>query len=79
MLITRTSPFSGRNRSRDIPITAEQLEAWQNGTLIQHAMPHLDADQREFILTGITDDEWDEAFDNEWDETFGNEADGEHQ
>jgi len=30
----------------------------ENGS-IQMAMPHLDADDREFIKTGITPEEWD--------------------
>jgi hypothetical protein len=46
----------------DIPVTQEQLDLWNNGVLIQDAMPNLTADQREFIKTGITADEWDEVF-----------------
>lgn len=50
----------------DLDITQEQLDAWNNGTqLIQEAFPHLNADEREFILTGITTPEWDEAFGDE--------------
>jgi hypothetical protein len=62
MIITRTSPFTGESRSRDIPITEAQYDAWRSGVLIQNAMPHLTPGEREFILTGITDDEWDELF-----------------
>jgi hypothetical protein len=29
---------------------------------VQNAMPHLSADEREFIMTGITPTEWDEMF-----------------
>jgi hypothetical protein len=62
MLITRTSRISGKIRTLDIPVTQEQLDAWYNGELIQKAMPNLTASQREFIKTGITDEEWDEMF-----------------
>ena len=31
---------------------------WLDGMLIQAAMPNLDADQREFVKTGITPEEW---------------------
>jgi hypothetical protein len=62
MLITRTSRVSGKIRTLDIPVTQEQLDAWYNGELIQKAMPNLTASQREFIKTGITDEEWDEMF-----------------
>ena len=61
MQITRTSPFTGKINTREIDVTEDQLEAWYNGQLIQEAMPHLSADDREFIKTGI--DNWDEMFD----------------
>lgn len=62
MLIIRTSPFSGKTNSMEIEVTQEQLSSWENGTLIQNAMPNLSADEREFIMTGITPAEWDSAF-----------------
>ena len=62
MQITRTSPVSGITRSLEIPCTEEQMAAYKNGALIQVAFPDLTADQREFILTGITKEEWDELF-----------------
>ena len=62
MLITKTSPFSGNTNSMEIEVTQEQLSSWENGTLIQNAMPNLSADEREFIMTGITPEEWDSAF-----------------
>jgi hypothetical protein len=37
--------------------------SWQmNGALIQDAFPYLSAGEREFILTGITQMEWNELF-----------------
>ena len=62
MKITRTSRLTGNTSVMDLPITREQLAAWVDGELIQNAMPQLDADQREFVLTGITPAEWNEAF-----------------
>ena len=63
MLIIRTSPFSGNTNSMEIEVTQEQLSSWQvDGILIQDAMPHLTPDEREFIKTGITPEEWDSAF-----------------
>lgn len=36
---------------------------WQNGgMLIQEAFPYLTNDEREFLLTGIVPQEWDEIF-----------------
>ena len=65
MKITRTSILSGKTRTKDINVTIEQLKAWESGALIQVAMPHLTASDREFIMTGIIDEEWDNAFPEE--------------
>lgn len=62
MLIKRTSPFSGKIHVMDIPVTQAQLDAWHSGAMIQNAMPRLTPDQREFIKTGITAEEWEETF-----------------
>ena len=62
MIIKRVSAISGKTHEMDIPVTQEQLDAWINGALIQHAMPRLSANQREFIMTGITPEEWDAEF-----------------
>lgn len=67
MLITRQSTWSGKVRTLDIPVTYEQLYEWERGTLIQNAMPNLTADQREFLMTGITAEEWDEMFERDED------------
>ena len=62
MKLTRTSMFSGVTRTIDLPITEEQIAAWESGTLIQEAMPQLSADEREFVMTGVTAEEWDHEF-----------------
>lgn len=62
MLVTRTSPFSGKANTMDIPVTKQQIERWRAGVLIQNAMPDLTPDQREFIMTGITPEEWNATF-----------------
>ncbi len=62
MLITRQSQASGITRTLDIPVTQEQTDKWMQGEYIQRAMPHLTDSQREFLMTGITDEEWNEIF-----------------
>lgn len=62
MQITRTSPFTGKVHTCEIDVTEAQLKAWEDGQLIQDAMPHLSADDREFIKTGITTEEWNNVF-----------------
>lgn len=70
MKVTRLSPFSGEYNTREINITEEQLSQlvktpvkWFHPKLsIQDFLPNLDADDRGFILTGITPDDWDNLF-----------------
>jgi len=49
----------------EIDVSDAQIEHWQNGALIQHAMPQLTPDEREFLMTGITKEEWDATFSDE--------------
>lgn len=56
--ITKRSVFTGKLNSMILPVTLEEIRAWQNGVLIQVAMPQLDADQAEFLKTGATPQEW---------------------
>jgi hypothetical protein len=58
MLIERKSIISGNVNVMDIDVTPTQIDAWKNGMLVQSAMPDLSADEREFIMTGITPKEW---------------------
>ena len=62
MKITRQSMSTGIVRTLDLPVTQEQLDLWESGLVIQRAMPNLTADEREFIMTGITGDEWKAIF-----------------
>jgi len=62
MRVVRTSPLTGRVHIKELPITEAEIARWQKGELIQNVWPHLTAGQREFIKTGITDEEWDAAF-----------------
>lgn len=65
MLIKRKSAFTGVEREMDLPISQGQWDAYMGGELIQKALPHLTPDQREFIMTGITAEEWAEVFGEE--------------
>lgn len=67
MLITRTSTYSGRTYTQEFPsLTQERIDQWERtGEPIQRAFPELNADQREFLLTGMTPEEWKEAFGDE--------------
>ena len=62
MKIKRTSAHSGITRTLELDVTLEEYAAWRGGELIQNAMPRLNADEREFIKTGITAEEWEQIF-----------------
>tara|TARA_R110001592_G_scaffold4710_1_gene26340 strand:+ start:4923 stop:5123 length:201 start_codon:yes stop_codon:yes gene_type:complete len=59
MKITRTSRISAETNVMEIDVTLEQIAQWEGGMLIQDAMPNITSDEREFIMTGITPQEWD--------------------
>ena len=58
MRIERRSPRTGKMNVMDLPITQAQLNKWKSGMLIQNAMPNLTADEREFLMTGFTPEDW---------------------
>ena len=62
MLIAKTSSLSSRTHEMEIDVSEKQIALWMEGALIQDVMPNLSPDEREFIMTGITPAEWDEAF-----------------
>ncbi len=62
MLITKKSLVTGNITTKDIDVSVQQLDAWQNGMLIQDAMPQVSAPDREFIKSGITNEEWNNLF-----------------
>ena len=58
MQITRTSTLSGITRTLEIDVEPHEYQSWLDGQLIQYAMPHLSVSEREFLISGVTDDEW---------------------
>jgi len=53
---------SGKWHVMELPVTKDQIRRWMNGEFIQNAMPNLNDEQREFLMTGITPDEWNANF-----------------
>ena len=66
MQVTRTSQLSGVTHTMDLDVTKEQLDRFeirrQTGEYVQTIFNNLSASEREFILTGITPDEWEKTF-----------------
>jgi hypothetical protein len=61
MLVTKISPISGEN-TMDLDITEEMIADWRGGALIQDVMPHLTNEEREFLITGYTPEDWESIF-----------------
>ena len=56
------SGFRKTNRL-EIPADALAILKWMNNDeTIQNALPKLDADQREFLISGCTSEDWDSMF-----------------
>jgi hypothetical protein len=62
MKITKVSILSKIERSLELDVTDEEIKAWKAGMLIQDAMPRLTTDEREFMMTGITAEEWEKHY-----------------
>ncbi len=58
MKVVRRSILSGNENWMDLNVTQEQMRRFEAGEKVQNVFPHLSADHREFILNGITQEEW---------------------
>jgi hypothetical protein len=63
--VTQMSLISGKISTRILRMTKDQYDRWFGGTLIQDALPHLTPMEREFLMTGMTEAEWDAEFGND--------------
>ena len=62
MEVTMKSVLTGKTHTLEINVTLQELAAWKAGALIQDAMPFLSPEEREFVMTGITPEEWNAHF-----------------
>jgi hypothetical protein len=66
MKIRRMSELTGKVNEMDIPLSPEEFVTGElrrkRGEMVQVVYPQLNADQREFLLTGITAEEWESMF-----------------
>ena len=62
MNITRRSPIDGETYTMYMEITKEQVARWQDGELIQTVFYFLSPDEREFLISGITPNQWKDLF-----------------
>jgi len=61
--VTKTSMLSGKENDMVLPLRQGQIEHWLDTCmLVQDAFPQLSADAREFLISGITPEEWNATF-----------------
>ena len=60
--VQRKSILSSEYNTMQLDVTEEQLQRHRNGELIQDVFPHLPAEEREFIMSGITPEEWEKIY-----------------
>lgn len=65
MIIKRVSTLTGNENVRDIPVDPEDFAHFQLGEPIDEVMPYLTDEDRDFILYGLTKEEWRAAFKEE--------------
>ena len=65
--LERKSPKTGRVNSMDLATTKKALDEYYSGSVryVQDIFSNLNADEREFIMTGYTPSDWDELFGEE--------------
>lgn len=63
-VINTTCPFCGKTTPVQIRRVAD-YNAWQNGALAQDAFPHLSADEREMLISGICPKCWEKTFEED--------------
>jgi hypothetical protein len=66
MIEVQAYNLDGKLRTITINMTPDSfMDAyvkWQTGSLVQDAFPSLSAGEREFLMTGCNDEEWDQMF-----------------
>lgn len=62
LVAVRRCPFTAAWNEGIFHVTRLQFEMWDNGVSIQNAFPHLNSNDREFLMTGITPEVWDDIF-----------------
>lgn len=60
MVVAVHCPFCQKSAEVEVPVKG--FLAWQSGELIQNAMPEVDADSREQLISGTCSKCWDKMF-----------------
>lgn len=59
MQVTRRCPFTNKLKTRELDVSVDELVRYNDGlVLLQNAFPRLNAEEREFVKTGIDGEAW---------------------
>jgi hypothetical protein len=64
MIVQRRSIITGKVNTMNIDCTEEQLNRHKMGELVQDVFPNLSVEEREFLISGVTPEEWNDAFED---------------
>jgi len=62
MKVTKTSILNGQPFTMELNITPEELYLINQGRLVSAVAAHLSLPEREFLISGITPEEWENEF-----------------
>lgn len=62
MKIKKKSILDGKEYVMELNVTMDEIVAYNSGVHVQHAFPNLKAEEREFIISGIKPNVWEETF-----------------
>lgn len=66
VLVNRTCILDGQDYEHLVKNAKEaDILKWRSGAYIQDAMPHVSAEDREFLISGITPTHWNNVFGDE--------------
>lgn len=66
VLVNRTCILDGQDYEHLVKNAKEaDILKWRSGMHVQDAMPHVSAEDREFLISGITPTYWNEVFGDE--------------
>jgi|TARA_B110000483_G_scaffold145266_1_gene173373 hypothetical protein len=64
MKVQRESIISGQLNTMELNVTPQQMDRFYRGReLTQNIFPHLNSEEREFLISGMMPSEWDSTFD----------------